>query len=86
MLTEREKCAIDAAQHAWPRVFEHVWKLESSAISPRLEKIGILMILVNVCIPFGVLSYYVPLLCVMEEEDTGIDEIYDMLATRLLRT
>ena len=44
------------------------------------------MILVNVCIPFGVLSYYVPLLCVMEEEDTGIDEIYDMLATRLLRT
>ena len=62
------------------------WNVLTSATSPRLEKIGILMILVNVCIPFGVLSYYVPLLCVVEEKDTGIDEIYDMLATRLPRT
>ena len=46
-----------------------------------LVGIGTLMILANVCIPFGVLSYYLPLLWATEEDGEGIDEIYDLLDT-----
>ena len=45
-----------------------------------LSGIGTLMILANVCIPSGVLVYYLPLLLVGEEDDDeGVDAIYDML-------
>ena len=45
--------------------------------------IGALMILANICIPAGVLAYYLPLLWVGEDDDdTGIDEV--SISTRIL--